>query len=241
MLFYATIAKMTGAKSTLIMYRDNRPYKNAIAAMLPNFIYSKAEGNDPICADWFDIGFSAHILHPDPVWYQNLLNFPDLVLYPSMRVNLAFLPAVHPLVIPEDKQDVLGKILLEKGVRDDRWFTVIHIREPNYQFRGADPERDSDVGTYRMAARRILSAGGQIVRIGHPGSTPLGVAGEIDLTLLPFEVQSYAMSRARFNLLSDSGMTTIASGLMSPVLIVNGFNREHSFNRWDQVLLQSES
>jgi putative glycosyltransferase (TIGR04372 family) len=237
-LFYATIAKMVGAKSTLIMYRNNRPYKNAIVGMLPNTILSRAEGNEPIYADWFDIGFSAEILHGAPAWYQNLLNFPDLVLYPSMRLNLAYLPAIQPLVINEEKHDGYRMKLLERGVRDDRWLVVFHIREPNYEFRGADPERDSDVSTYRMAAQRILDAGGQVVRIGHSNHTPMGIEGEIDLTKDPIDVQCFAISKARFNVQTDSGMSTIATGLMSPVLTVNGFCREHTANSWDYVLLQ---
>ena len=238
LLTYATVARMAAAESLYVIYRDNRPYKKYIAELLPNTHFEVVEANTVIPMDWFDIGYAADILHNNPEWYNRLYHYPDLMLMPSFRMNPAYFETAASFEVPKANQDRLHDRMIKCGVRDDQWYVCVHIREPSYLYRGADSSRDADAATFRLAAQRIIAAGGQVVRLGHPGCTPLGIEGEISLVNESFDVHAYALSRSRFNLMSDTGMTTIATCLLTPSLVVNGYVKEHLKNDFDRVLLK---
>jgi putative glycosyltransferase (TIGR04372 family) len=116
--------------------------------------------------------------------------------------------------------------LVERGVDPDRWFCVLHYREPNYGFRMENIERDFDPRQAIEIIRHVTrELGGQVLRIGHAGMMAfpempgfIDLSGEAD----GFALHAQAVSQARFFLeLSPSGPMSLALLFGVPVARCN--------------------
>lgn len=243
-VFYATVAHMAGCRDLTVIYRDDRPYKKVIAALnrqATRHVSYSAPG-DAFPIDWFDIGYNAPLVAPMPRWYDDFTFMPDLVMTPSMVFNTAFLKEHAGLAFAAEDVGRLTPALAAAGVPEGRWFVGLHVRESRYAFRdNIDPSRSSDPNTFLDAIRVIRDVGGYVVRIGDEAQSPLpAMDGLVDLSRIPgsFELQAFAFSQARFNLVTDSGPAALSSALRVPTVATNSFTREAVFNPADLVLLK---
>ena len=102
----------------------------------------------------------------------------------------------------------------------------MHYREPTFEGRGANKDRDIAPDHPIALAKFVLEdLGGQVVRIGHPEMTPFpDLPGFVDLSREPvdFFLQAAAVRRARFFLEpSPSGPMALALCFGVPVLRCN--------------------
>lgn len=242
-VFYATIAQMAGADELTVIYKNDRPYKEYIVRC--NAAATRGVGfplNDAIPFDWLDIGAYAPHVAPHEWWYEQLCHVPDLILTPSMAFVPSLLSDSAALRIPPAEVDALSAALVARGVPREGWFVGLHVREANYRFRPVvDVGRASDPQAYLPAIRRIIASGGTVVRIGDPSMTPLpALPGLIDLTRDPdiFPLHAFAFSRARFNLTTDSGPTSLSCAFHVPALVTNCFTPAIAFHAHDIVVLR---
>ena len=228
-LFAASVSLLFDDAELVAYYRDDRPYKKHIVRMNPHIGRTwRTTGTSSLPFDYFDTAAEIPVRAPTTSWYKTGSAEPDLVLAPSMmqQVLLPSFPTVARLRIPEDERPALHARLLEAGLDPDRWFCVLHYREPGYAYRSASSFRDFDPAEATPVCRHLIEAlGGQVVRIGHPGMTPLpAMSGYVDLAGVPdgFMLQSYAISRARFFLeLSPSGPMALAGAFGVPMARCN--------------------
>lgn len=179
-------------------------------------------------------------------WHKYRCNAPHLILSPSIMEEAMLGSFEHPgrLRIPEDKVDGLTARLIDKGVDPDRWFSVIHYREPTYEYRPARRHRDASPEPHKAVTSRIINElGGQVIRVGHPGMTEFPAQkGFIDLALEEddiFYLQAFAMSRARFMLGVSSGPLQVTSAFGTPTVSTNcitPFNAPGCWNDHDLCL-----
>lgn len=239
-VFAGSVKQLLGSETLSIMFINDRPYKKFILKMLPEIdgLLEFPEGFI-VPLNWFETTAATSSQCPNPDWYNKFQHMPSFFLMPSMMYPPQLLPNVCKLTFPEtylgDNQATLESL----GLKPDNWFVCVHIREGSYSFRGPSPTRDVNPDLFLPSIRAIREAGGQIIRIGHQGSQPMApMDGFIDLTqsdLNSFELQAFALSRARFNLLSESGPTVLSYGLGTPTLAVNGASAG-GWNKQDRVL-----
>lgn len=243
-VFYATVAYLSGCSDLTVIYRDDRPYKKVIAGLnrraTRHVTYSAPGDAFPI--DWFDIGYNTPLVAPMPRWYDDFTFMPDLVMTPSMVFNTAFLNEHVGLAFADEDVARLTPALAAAGVPPGQWFVGLHVRESRYAFRdNVDPARSSDPMSFVDAIRVIRDLGGYVVRIGDEAQSPLPpMEGLVDLSRIPgsFELQAFAFSRARFNIVTDSGPAALSSAMKVPTVATNCFTREAVFNPADLVLLK---
>ena len=210
-------------------YRPDRPYKEAVVKLNPHISTTwRLSGATPMPMDYFDFMAGAPVRAETESWYASLAAEPDLVLTPSM-MNFEFLRSLGPLArfkIPDSLAGPMHARLIEAGLREDKWFCVLHYREPGYQDDWSRPNRDmrtSDaIDVIKFITREL---GGQVVRIGHPGMEAIApMPGFVDLSRAQdaFMMHAYAVSRARFFLeLSPSGPMALAGAFGVPLARCN--------------------
>ena len=228
-LFAATV-KLRFRNSRLILYyRPDRPYKDDIIKINPYIFTSwKTSGLNTVPLDYFDYMGNRPVFPKNESWYKTLSAEPDLVLTPSMMGfnNLRGLTPVARFAIPTELAPPLLSRLLGAGLSEDRWFCVLHYRNAGY--RPSDERGNRDLHTndpLKIVDHIISNLGGQVVRIGHLGMSPISprpgfidISGESD----PFMLHAYAVSRARFFLeLSPSGPMALAGAFGVPVARCN--------------------
>jgi len=130
---------------------------------------------------------------------------------------------------------------MDAGVDPNRWFTVMHYREPSYGGRPADPLRDLDPALLQNVRDAVIDGlGGQVVRVGHPEMTPFRARdGYVDLAPLggeDFMLQLFAMSRARFMIAGASGPHNCAAALGTPTGLFASTTRYGVWNPADAQL-----
>ena len=220
----ASVARSTGGR-LMVVYRRDRPYKDLLTLMNPHVAHRLILPDDPARVaplDWFFGGGDA----PATDWAREGFDNPDLFLTPTMLDMGRCLTPVPTLRLPADLEPGLAAALVGRGLRPDRWFMALHMREPFYPHRphGVTP-RNVDPATYLpLVAHVIRNLGGQVVRLGDPSMTPLpDLPGLIDLSRDDdgFPLQTFALSRARFAVMTDSGPTQLASALGTPTATTN--------------------
>ena len=136
------------------------------------------------------------------------------------------LPRTARLRVPGAWTGRAEAALGQLGLARDRWFAVVYWREPGYSERTAHSLRDiGDPAPYVEAIGDIVGRqGGQVVKIGHPSNLTLPKdLGVVDLSNIPdsFELQAFALSRARYMLASGSGPHILGSALGTPTAHTN--------------------
>ncbi len=219
LLFAATVKEHMPNSTLDVYYRPDRDYKEKLVRLVSQ-IDRAWTCPDGVRLDYFDIAHGGEP-EPPPGWTDHNVHRPNLVLTPTMcRFEMlhAF-PKLARFRLPDP--DTWDARLAEKV--GPGWFVVVHGREPGYKYRGADPRRDFDPAQAGLVYETILRAGGQVVRIGHPGMRPLpDRAGLIDLSAEDLLLQTCAIKRSRFFLeFSPSGPVSLALPFGVPSLRCN--------------------
>jgi len=219
-LFAAWMKRRYANARLIAYYRRDRAFKDAVIAMNTAIdeVWAK-DGLDHLKAEHFNV---------DPDDFSDPNRQVDVLLTPRMmdRTALPTLQSAPAFRIPADRQDELRSRLTDAGVDPDRWFCVLHYREPNFEGRGAHRDRDLAPGDALAVTRFVIEElGGQVVRIGHPEMEAFAdMPGFVDLSRDPvdFMLQAMAVSHARFFLeLSPSGPMSLALGFGVPVARCN--------------------
>jgi len=230
----------------LVYFRDDRPYKKPILDVCADIDeVIEMTGSDSLPLDILDA--AAHAPFPPPeTWrhHETAWNRSHLVILPHMAryQNLGqFDPAARFRFTARDAE-VAAKRLRESGVDPDRWFCVMHYREPSYQNRRPQPMRDVETTDYEALMNWIIDhLGGQVVRIGHaemrpfterPGYVDLAPLGDAD-----FMLHLFAISRARFVLASNSGPGICGSCFGTPTAMCNNPATFGVWNSQDAVMM----
>ena len=228
-LFAASFAKLFQHAHLHVYYRDDRPYKQDVVSMIPNLKEAwGVRGDNSLPLDAFDGVFEPPVKVASGEWYENKCESADIILTPQMmnRAALPMFPSLEFLRIPSNKMDALDARLKKLGVDPNRWFCVLHYREPSYGFRPVEKDRDFAPDEAVAMTRHVIEhLGGQVVRVGHKEMVPFPeMDGFVDLATEEdaFLLQAYATSRSRFFLeLSTSGAVCIAWAMGVPVLRCN--------------------
>ncbi len=239
----ASYAQASPGSRLLVIYRDDRPYKNFLVRLNPWITSVIRLPDDPRAIfplNWFD-GTGGGVDGPfTEAQKAEGLHRPDILLVPGMTdvKETSFLQPAPALRIPDDEAPLLAEKLARRGVDPGRWFVCLHMREGEYMWRkrpdkANDSEelkrafkvREVDPMTYLpMVESVIRDHGGQVVRIGDPSMMPLPeMDGLVDLSQDgdSFEEQVFAISRARFFFGTASGPVAIACALKTPVAATN--------------------
>lgn len=219
LLFVATVKEHMPDSVLDVFYRPDRDYKEKLVSLVPQVDQAWAMPNG-LPVEYFNITHGSPE-RPPKDWRDSSANHADLFLTPTMCAfeKLSAFPELALFRIPE--ADIWDALLAEHV--DEGWFVVVHYREPGYTHRGPDPRRDFQPEDAVPIYDTILRAGGQVVRIGHPGMAPLPVrAGMVDLASEDVLLQACAISHARFFLeLSPSGPASLALPFGVPALRCN--------------------
>ncbi|MBN9319076.1 MAG: TIGR04372 family glycosyltransferase [Caulobacterales bacterium] len=175
--------------------------------------------------------------------FRQHLFFSQVALSPTLLTRL---DRTATLVTPPEDVDELTARLIGHGVDPDRWFVVMHYRDSG-SFAGASAiapggfnpatTRDVDPATFHRLAASICEAGGQVVRLGHPGMAAIPKApGYIDLIDGGLPLQLFATSKARFMIACDSGPTSYATAFKTPLLKTNAICEDGAAYATDLIL-----
>lgn len=123
------------------------------------------------------------------------------------------------LVVPDGVAEKARALLLQLGLKEDRWFCCMHYRDAGFAGK-RDTMRDTDVAPYAQAVDYVIDElGGQVVMLGHPGMrAPDPRTGFVDLSRQAgWELlQAYAVSRSRFFVGGPSGPLVFPAGFDVP-------------------------
>lgn len=236
----ASIKKQFEHARLYVYCREDRKYKKDIINMNSHIDWtfymaengSLALDNFGYFGDMISMGWKAPgFVTRHKAWHENNCNAPHLILSPSMMHETLLTGFESParLTISDRKSDALTNRLVEKGLDPARWFSVIHYREPSYNLRPARQFRDVAHAPFQTVTNRIIrDLDGQVVRVGHPGMARFSKQdGFVDLseeTESAFELQAFAISRARFMLAVSSGPLQVASAFGTPAASTNAIN-----------------
>lgn len=217
-LFASSFKRQYRHARLIAYYRRDRPFKDAIIEMNADIdeVWAR-KGGETVYAEHFNVA---------PGGESD--RHADVILTPTMmdRSRLPSLPGLARFRIPAEKAEACETALIEGGLDPTRWFCVLHYREPSFEGRGANAERDLDPSDPIAMTRYVIEElGGQVVRIGHPEMTKFPeMPGFFDLSRGPADIQAQAAAvrRSRFFLeLSPSGPMALALCLGVPVARCN--------------------
>lgn len=242
----ASIVREVPNTKLVVIYREDRPYKNLINKLNPHLTTVIRLPKDPNVVapiDWFDEASKIPQMPIDDEFKKQGLDRPDLFLTPSAAfIRNCILP--HPkFKTPSALNDMASKTLKKMGLDENRWFATVHVRESNYFYRKtptltelddnkgmkhAATVRNFDPETYiPMLAHIIREQGGQLVRVGDPSMRPVPkMDGLIDLSKDPdsFPEQVFAISRSRYFIGTPSGPVMLACAFKVPAAMTNAFS-----------------
>lgn len=213
--------------AALLVYAQNdRPYKSDLVNLCPDIDDKVFASGAAVPLDWLDIAGENPNRAPLEIVNRGFVH-ASLVLSPRMISaaveNCAF-EFVRCLRIPEALEAELRAKLIAAGASEDRWLVCIHARQDGYRYRQPASPRSVDPAPFFQLADHIIDdLGGQVVCLGSANMAPAPVRPNlIDLTKEEnFILQAYALSRARFAVVTDSGVQHVANGLGVPFAVTN--------------------
>ena len=168
---------------------------------------------------WFSIGREILYRHDALVRYQRLW---DQQGRPPL------------LTLPDEVVERGETWLRELGLPADAWFAALHIRDGGDRSVVADGlnrGRNGEIETALPAIRRIVKAGGWVVRLGNKSDAPLAdEPGVVDLTDgRPREdwQDIFLLARCRFMMCSYSGPFSVAQIFHVPTVCFNVFPHKY--------------
>ena len=213
--------------AVLLVYAQNdRPYKADIVNLCPDIDDKVFASGAAIPLDWLDIAGENPNSAPREIIERGFAH-ASLVLSPRMISAVAedgALEFVRCLQIPEALEGELRTKLMAAGVSENRWLVCTHARQDGYRYRQAESPRSVDPEPFfRLADYIIDDLGGQVVCLGSANMVPAPARPHlVDLTRgEDFLLQAYALSRARFAVVTDSGVQHVVNGLGVPFAVTN--------------------
>ncbi len=236
-LVASAVASQFDDAELTVYYRNNRPYKRDILDCIPG-ITKRLEADENLPIDAFGSDSGASEVMPwgspnDHIRKSNLIFAGDM-----------FVMAVHSdipkpyLRIPEAWEG--RKQLTEFGLDPEKWFAVVYWKESGYEFRKVNKYRDvTNPVPYVAVMNHVLASGGQVVRIGHPGTTINPVAGYFDLTWADnHRLQMIAVAHARFMLASASGPSSYGPAFGTPTVVTDAIEFDGVWRDRDYLVLR---
>lgn len=150
----------------------------------------------------------------------------------------------------DSPDEARGRRLVEEaGLRPERPFVVLHVREGSTKSvqgiddRSKDTSRNAALESFVPAIDEVVSRGYQVVRIGDSSMAPLERRGVIDLATAPASdvvAQLWAVEHCRFFIAADSGPYLLSWLFGVPCLCVNVTNLLGVFplHRTDRYLVK---
>ena len=242
----ATIKENIEGSRLILYFRRDLWYKAHIARMVPQIDQVISVGPDsralfPI--DYFDKYGRSGIRFENPRWAEIEGAKSDIMLTSAALepTAIAGFPRKARFAVPEEEAGAARDALERLGLDTSRWFACLYWREGGYMSRRPNPFRDvTDSSPYLALARHIVEEqGGQVVRIGHPGVTPLPeMPGLIDLAQIDKSIwpQAFAVSRARYFISSNSGPVTLGPAFGTPTVITENTGLDGVWNHHDYSL-----
>ena len=232
-----------------VYYRQDRPYKDAIAACISNakLIYPVAHDGPGLAVEYFHAaqGRLGHA-HANSPLDENQVFRSDLFLSGNVMLNDAMLNAI-PITTLRPPESIVGTRrdeLVALGLDPERWVACVYWKEANYKYRGHHPARIIyDPAPYIEVIRHIIEdLGGQVVRLGHPTPTRVpAMKGFVDLAQIPDSeaLQLFSVSVARFFIASGSGPASYGPAFGVPTAVTD---QNMCFGAWhphDYILPQN--
>ena len=222
----ASLKRKIGNAALLVYAQNDRPYKADLANLCPD-IDDRAFASGPgIPLDWLDFAADNPNSPPQEIVDRGFVH-GDLVVSPWMirgMVDNGAVEFAHCLRFSEELgREVRGR-LVAAGVSEGRWIVCIHARQDGYLYRSSKSSRSvAPEPFFELADYIIDDLGGQVVYLGSANMKPAPVRPHlVDLTKdEDFLVQAYALSRARFAVVTDSGVQHVANGLAVPFAVTN--------------------
>lgn len=130
------------------------------------------------------------------------------------------------------------QLRIKMGIPLTDWFACLHVRDAEYrkgsEFYRRSPHQDSSINNYLEGIRAITQAGGWVVRLGDPSSSPLpAMERVIDYPHTAFKsdlMDVYFFLQCRFFVGSNSGPICIAMRLFhKPIVGINFPEWSHTF------------
>jgi putative glycosyltransferase (TIGR04372 family) len=215
------IASRFAYSEATFMIVPNRPYKTTLLQLYP-YPFRVVSVKDDRALQFVNFDITRY----DKTRRTESIHWQDFLVPPQYSGEICWSGmGSHYLRVPEDKAEGFQRDLLEAGLDPDRWFCVMHYREPNYRWKSAPNLRDVDPATYNSLVDYVIDElGGQIVRLGHPEMVEVPPrSGFVDLSrhAESYLLQSYACSRARFYIGSATGSVVMALAFNTPNLIAD--------------------
>lgn len=112
------------------------------------------------------------------------------------------------------------------GVPDGAWFVCLHVREAGYNDNNfSESFRNAKIGTYSLAIKAVVDAGGWVIRIGDPSMTLLPKMPQV-IDYAHSEAKSdwmdvFLCAQCRFFIGTSSGMFGLALAFGVPIMMTN--------------------
>ena len=222
----AYLKRKIGNAALLVYAQNDRPYKADLANLCPDIDDRAFVSGPGIPLDWLDFAEGNPNSPPQEIVERGFVE-GDLVVSPWMIHRMVengaaeFVPCLR--FSEELGQEVRGR-LIAAGVSENRWMVCIHVRQDGYRYRSSRSSRSVGPEPFFELADYIIDGlGGQVVYLGSANMKPAPARPHlVDLTKdEDFLLQAYALSRARFAVVTDSGMQHVANGLAVPFAVTN--------------------
>ena len=132
------------------------------------------------------------------------------------------------LVLTQADEDFGSAMLRSMGIPRNSWFVCLHVREFGFKDDSNDPftaTRNSDISNYIPAIKKIIEAGGYVIRMGDSTMKPLpNMEGVIDYALSKYKSERFDIflcAKCKFFAGTSSGLRFVASSFGVPCLITN--------------------
>lgn len=234
---------------TTFAFVDNQPFKREVISLYPrrwaaNTFRSRddlARFNPLYFRPAHKVEVNGKLVYRQPVDVIADPKWQDM-FFPFLHGHQAFnfdRPMV-PFRIPKKSTELLHRQLVDLGLDESRWFCCTHYREPNYVWKPVSNLRDCDPAIYLPLIDYVIERlGGQIVRLGHPEMRDRPPRpGFVDLAKIKDStmLQAYAVSRARFSVMSPSGGACLARAFNAPLGVTDAASWFEGVNEHDFLL-----
>jgi len=148
----------------------------------------------------------------------------------------------QPIIsFPEKDKKIARQLLNTIGLNEGGWFVSLHVRESGFhsEWHKKHPgTRNANIDTYLKAINKIISLGGQVIRLGDNSMKKLPkIDGLIDYAHSPVKSEMldiYLCCECKFLIGTNSGISLIPAifnkkSLLtnwSPIGILNGYNED---------------
>lgn len=129
-----------------------------------------------------------------------------------------------PLLSLNDTDKERGlEVFKQLSIPVDSWFVTLHVREGDQRITRSNS--DAKINTYIEAIKTITERGGWVIRMGHPGMTPLPEMNRvIDYANSNYKTEwmdVFLWASCRFHIGTSSGPLTVPPTFGKPVLNTN--------------------